>query len=135
LGTLNGSLFRGFANNSFGDVCGKAGYDPAVKPFDAVPQALNVVRNTTMGRAMDVNDLGQCVGQIETVTKGLTSYPLDAYLWEGPDADPVKLEELIDRKSGWDELNRANYITNMGAIAGQGYYNGVARGFIMIPAP
>ena len=46
--------------------------------------------------------------------------------------------QLIDKDSGWDDLNYADQIINNGLIAGSGYFNGEAAGFfgfIMIPNP
>ena len=136
LGTFDGAPVRGYAINSWGDICGSSSPSlPIYRPFDGPVQSLNVVRNTSWGRAMDVNDLGQCVGQIETVSRSNAHY-LSAYFWERPDADPIDLKKLIDKDSGWS-LSYANYINNNGAIAGNGYYNGVQTwaGFIMVPAP
>jgi hypothetical protein len=107
---------------------------PFLKPFDGAMQPLQVVRNTNWGWAMDINDLGQCVGEIETVSKGYVTYRSSAYLWQGADSDPVELEKLIDRESGWDRLIRATEISNGGLIGGYGYYNGARTGFVMIPA-
>jgi hypothetical protein len=139
LGTLDGSPVYGGAINSLGDVCGSVlvsgvGRRPIFVPFDGPAQPLEVVRNTTWGTASDINDLGVMVGTIETVTKGSISYRRYGYIWEGANSDPVKLENLIDKQSGWG-LYYAHDITNDGLIAGKGYYDHERLGFIMVPAP
>ena len=135
LGTLDGISLNAWGINFLGDVCGYSGYAPFFKPFGAPAQALDVVRDTVFGRAMDINDLDVCVGNIITSNR---NYSDDAYLWPGPDSKPINLEKLIDKDSGWDDLNYADQINNNGVIAGSGYFNGVPTGFfgfIMIPNP
>jgi hypothetical protein len=135
LGNLDGRPFDGYAINSLGDCCGSAGSSPVFKPLEGPILPLNVVRNTSFGSSMDINDLGLMVGQIDTVSKS-NSYSYGAYLWEGLDADPVDLEKLIDKESGWD-LYYADHINSSGVIAGSGFYNGdpAGLGFIMIRNP
>ena len=84
---------------------------------------------------MDINDSGQIVGQIETLSKS-NSYSYGAYVWEGFDTDPVNLQKLIDKDSGWD-LYYASHINSSGVIAGSGFYNGdpAGLGFIMMRNP
>jgi hypothetical protein len=86
-------------------------------------------RGATAGAAYDNNDVDEIVGVLAVSKRGLG--PDHAYLWK--DGDPIDLAKQIDRKSGWERLHRANQINNNGVIAGQGVFDVVYRGFLMIP--
>ncbi|MEZ6094099.1 MAG: hypothetical protein R3C03_07635 [Pirellulaceae bacterium] len=75
------------------------------------------------GRATDINDLGDVVGQV-----GLEDRPV---AWIGNEI--VDLNIASDSESqGWILLN-ATRINNSGWIVGDGLYQGQARGFVLKP--
>lgn len=137
LGTLDGGQTSANGNNDFGDVCGDSGVFPMIKPISSVMQPLQLMQNAIWGDANDVNELGQVVGTIwvEKGNRRISSGKQYGCLWEGFGAAPVKLEQLIGGGTRWDSLNGGHKINSNGVIAGYGVYNGVNRGFIMVPSP
>jgi hypothetical protein len=122
------------AINDIGDVSGESDGWPVVAPAAETIQPLALPRNTVRGRAEDVNESADVVGwlrikrnKFDTV---LTS-PSYAYLWHN--GEPLDLEQVIDRESGWDALWGANVINNAGVIAGWGRFDVNNRGFLLIP--
>lgn len=80
--------------------------------------------------ALDINNANQVVG----VNGDL------AFLWEPADGTPAGLDrgtmrnlnDLIPPSSGWT-LRAANGISESGLIVGEGFHNGVMRGFLLTP--
>jgi probable HAF family extracellular repeat protein len=76
--------------------------------------------------ATSINAAGVIVGRSTSATSGGR-----AVRWIGGTVVDLNME--IPPGSGW-ELERASAINDTGAIAGTGVFNGVTRGFLLIPA-
>ena len=105
-----------------------------VEPNIAHADYLDVPRDTQDGYALDVNDFGEVVGELDTrkVKGGQTSAPRwHAYMWRN--GTRVELGKQIDQSSDWDKLSTASTINNAGLIGGVGRFDVQRRGFLMIP--
>ncbi|PAY16773.1 hypothetical protein CKO51_24850 [Rhodopirellula sp. SM50] len=121
---------EGTGINSLGDVCGRRNERPFLAVSGQPLQTLSTPRNTQDGYALDVNDVGQVVGDLD-VRKSRQAPRWYAYLWIG--GERVDLTNQIASDSGWSRLERADTINNSGVIGGQGQHDVANRGFIMIP--
>jgi hypothetical protein len=133
LGLLEPTSSDARAINNWGDVCGSSDRMPYVAPSGGSPAELPVIRNTQWGTAIDVNDFGDIVGQLDVYKlQGYIAGPMAyrAYLWK--DGEATDLETLID-DDGWGQLWAGKLINNQGVIAGYGRYDVDSRGFIMVP--
>ncbi len=127
------SYSDGYGINGYGDVCGRSDLMPFLLPAGGNMQALPVPRNTSDGYAFDINDSGYIVGYVHiNYKKGANlvdkEYPI---LWH-VDTGAIDLNQLHN-DNNWDVLWIAYRITNAGVITGHGKFDGVTRGFIMIP--
>lgn len=127
------SYSDGYGINGYGDVCGKSDRLPFLSPTGGDMQALPVPRNTSDGYAFDINDSGYIVGYFHiNYQKGARlvdqQYP---FLWHA-DIGAIDLNQLHN-DNNWDSLWIAYRITNDGVITGYGRYNGLSRGYIMVP--
>ena len=119
--------------NGSGDVCGRSDLLPFLSPAGGNMQALPVPRNTSDGYAFDINDSGYIVGYFHiNYQKGANlvdkEYP---FLWH-VDTGAIDLNQLHN-DNNWDALWIAYRITNNGVITGYGRYDGLSRGYIMVP--
>lgn len=128
----------GYGVNLFGDVCGMMGVSnqemPFLAPAGQTAQLLPVPRNTQWGRAYDINNLGEIVGQLDIYKiSGVITGPgnYHPYLWKN--GKMIDLETQIDPESGWARLWGATVINDAGVIAGHGRLDIEHRGFLLIP--
>ena len=141
VGTPGASWSQALAINNSGDVSGR--YEtPSVSaggPFvalagqDAQLLPLPQTRVIYLGRAYDINDQGEIVGELWVSVRGhSSSFPGSpvAYLWK--DGEAIDLNSQIPARSGW-ELHSATAISNGGIIGGLGGFDGSSRGFLLVP--
>jgi uncharacterized membrane protein len=133
LGLNSPSTSRGQGLNNWGDVCGISDKLPFVAVNGDPPEALSVPRNAAVGYALGINDFGKVVGEVTPALKKNQTIPSkpNAYLWR--DGQAIELIKQIDPNSGWESLWGAHTITNDGMIAGQGAFDGIGQGFLLIP--
>ena len=120
----------GHGINWFGDVCGRQNERPFLALAGQSVQLLSTPRNTQNGYALDLNDIGEAIGQLD-VRRSNQAPRWYAYLWTG--GARIDLSSQIDSASGWSRLDQANTINNSGVIGGSGTRDVEQRGFIMIP--
>lgn len=133
-GNLGGEFMDIAAINSLSQVIGVAsdqkGNDVAFF-FDPV---LGLQSLGTLGGkfsdARDINDASQVVGDSE-YNKRLEDETY-AFIWDRQNG-MRNLHSLIEKNSGWKELQGAWKINNKGDIIGQGKYLGEPTAFLMIP--
>lgn len=123
----------GHAVNELGVTCGESDSRPFVRPAGGPMQALPVPRNTRIGVARDINDVGDVVGDVFTEKASGARVDFDdiALLWR--DGQAIDLNKTIPANSGWNKLWDALKINNAGEIAGWGNFEGASRGFILLP--
>lgn len=133
LGSLRGAETVAYGINSAGDIVGKSGNWPFLKPDGQLMQTLVGIRKATYGSASDINHLGQMVGQQGYVAQGrLIS---KAVLWTSADS-AIELDKLVELGRN-ETLEGASRINGDGLIAGSGYFPGTSQneniGFLLVP--
>jgi probable HAF family extracellular repeat protein len=133
LGLQDPSESNALGINDLGDVCGGSDARPYIAPAGEAMEPLPVTRDTYWGWAYDVNNLGEIVGKLDIRSKRQSIGPSVhyAYLWRN--GEMIDLEKQIDRESGWDRLWGAYVVNDEGIIAGSGRFDGLHRGFLLIP--
>ena len=136
LGLRSPSQSNGVGINQLGDVCGVSDEQACVWPADSGIQQLPKLSGTQSGHALDINELGEIVGDMDVgKVRPHTAYTPDwrACLWKNGQA--IDLSTQIGGNSGWSHLWRATAINNSGVIAGQGRFDADNRdrGFLLIP--
>ena len=136
----NGASSLAYGINMFGDACGMVGAGnkslPFLAPAGLTAEVLPLPRYTQYGRAWDINNFGDIVGQLDIYrVTGWIHGPGNyyAYLWKGD--NPIDLNTQIDRESGWGRLLMATAINDAGVIGGLGLFDIPWRGFVLIPNP
>lgn len=131
LGVLNGAEIS-FANgiNDKGDIVGSCitNGEPEIAVLwegEQITQ-LEPPYQGKRYRALDINNNGVIIG----VTQNASNYDV-ACVWI--DGVAVDLNSYVGG-SGW-QLRSANAINDRGVITGYGIFNGITRGYIMIPMP
>jgi hypothetical protein len=80
-----------------------------------------------------INNVPQAVGSCWTSAPNAPSVLEHAVLWQR-DGSVTDLNAQIDPRAGW-LLRYARGLNTAGQIVGQGYLNGQAHGFLLIPIP
>lgn len=83
-----------------------------------------------LSEARDINDASQVVGDSDFHKK--LEGDTHAFIWDRKNG-MRDLNSLIDKNSGWKELDTALKINNSGYIIGYGRYLGEPKAFLMIP--
>ena len=106
---------------------GAANLDQPVQWFNGAISALPLLAGSNGGRAYDLNEAGQIVGFL--------SYNNDfrATLWDNGVA--YDLTSLVSDLTGWNFLDQALAINELGQITGYGFANSGLHGFILTPNP
>ncbi|MBD1930619.1 MULTISPECIES: CHAT domain-containing protein [Cyanophyceae] len=88
--------------------------------------ALGTLPGDNFSRANDINNIGQVVGSSEGANQNTR-----AFLWQnGIISD---LNNLISPSSGWDFLQTAAAVNDIGQIVGTGFIGGQSRAFLLTP--
>lgn len=130
LGTLGGRTSVAYAINDSGQAVGYSSTASGDDRAFLVDESGALLDLGTLGGysvAFDVDNLGRVVG--ESLTAGKRVH---AVLWEA--GRIIDLNDFLPAGSDW-ELSRASSINDEGQIAGEGFFRGEPRAFLLTPVP
>ena len=135
LNSFGGSDTKTSGINDLGIVVGSADYSDGKERAALWDEDGNVFDMGTISgyasHAYDINNVGYVVGDVFDSTFPPNHFN-HAFIWDPNTSDLYDLNDLVTANSGW-ELRIASAINDDGYIIGDGYFNGVAHGFLLKP--
>jgi probable HAF family extracellular repeat protein len=132
IGTLGGHTSNGYDINDLGQIVGDsslANGEMHAFVWDAVNGMRDLGTSGLQSMANHINNQGIIVGAVEVTPGNHRAAVFDE------EAGHELLQNLIPANTGWERLNYATDINDLGQIVGTGVLNGQNRAFLLTPIP